>query len=123
MFTSDVIYHLKHEYGERIIVKRDTVSTNYTTGAKTSDSEIFIIQNAILLPLDKRFQFLRSLGVQKLGYLEPGEREFLIDKDDLEFEIKLNDQIIDDHSAKYQVSREPENARDYVTVTAKELAL
>lgn len=82
-FISDVIYGLKMDMGQVITVGVRSSTSNLATGNTTFTEDTFTIPNAIYLPLNLRAQFLRSIGIHKEGYLESGNREILIDADDI----------------------------------------
>lgn len=84
IFIADVIYHLKREYGVAITIT--TVASTIpdrTTGTKVESRSSFSINQAIALPVNMRAKFLRSIERVKAGFLEHGDREFLIDKIDV----------------------------------------
>lgn len=89
-FIEDVIYGLKVEYGKPITavnVSKDGI--NYETGKQDTSESSLMIPLMIELPISLRQAFLKSVGIHKIGYLESGEQEFLIDANDLidDFEI------------------------------------
>lgn len=83
VFIRDTIYDLKMDYGSLLTVTRRSVVNNVETGVGVVTDFSFDILQAIALPTDRRQAFLRSIGIHKEGYLQKGEREFLIDKDDM----------------------------------------
>lgn len=95
-FIKDVIYGLKIEYGEPVTFRKETNVVNLDTGNKTTTVDQFIINKAIPLPINLRASFLKTIGISKLSYLEPGQREILIDKSDIPAtkEIKLHNRVI-----------------------------
>jgi hypothetical protein len=95
-FIKDVIYGLKQEYGEPATVRRESRTVNPDTGAVTKTNVDFGISLAIPLPLNLRAAFMKTVGISRMGYLEPGQREVLIDKDDIPTgnKIEPHDRII-----------------------------
>lgn len=83
-FIKDVIYGLKIEYGTNMLIGRWNGTMNPRTGMKDFDRIVTKLAKAIPLPVTMRQQFLKSLGVLKAGNLEFGDREILIDTDDLD---------------------------------------
>lgn len=82
-FIADVIYGLKVEYGEPIVVGSHVFTIEQQTGQKTDNPITFPICMAIPLPENLREAFLKSVGIKKEGMLEAGQRQFLIDKADI----------------------------------------
>lgn len=83
-FIADVIYGLKLEYGKTLTFKDETRQIDALTGAVTSTPQAdIIVPLAIPLPINMRAAFLKAVGINRMGYLEPGEREILIDNTDL----------------------------------------
>lgn len=97
IFISDVIYGLKHEYGETISINHEETSTDLNTGEKTVTLTSVTIPLAIPMPETMRQQMTRLFQAKKEGYLNPGEQEFLIDKSDLPpLNITLRDFVMHD---------------------------
>lgn len=95
IFISETIYGLKIEYGEEITVGTHNWTTDQATGIKTDAPTSFAISMAIPLPEILRESFFLKLGIQKAGRLQKGQREFLIDKSDLQTPIIENKSFID----------------------------
>jgi hypothetical protein len=95
-FIKDVIYGLKQEYGQQATIRHETRTVNPDTGASTSTNVDFGIPLAIPLPLNLRAAFMKTVGISRMAYLEPGQREVLIDKDDIPADktIALHDKIL-----------------------------
>lgn len=84
VFIKDNIYHLKHEYGSAaVFVKRIVGSLNFETGQQSSTEDRFNIPKVIPLPVEERQKWWRSLGVQKVGNVDYGSEEFLVDSGDI----------------------------------------
>lgn len=83
IFISDVIYGLKMDMGQTILVGTRTEVTNLATGQIAKTEDTFAIANAIYLPVNLRGQFLKSVGIHREAFLESGNREILIDKSDI----------------------------------------
>jgi hypothetical protein len=83
IFIKDVIYGLKQEYGELLEIRKENRFINTDTGASTTNYEKFDIPLAVPLPLNLRAAFMKTVGINRMAYLEPGQREILIDKDDI----------------------------------------
>lgn len=88
-FISDVIYGLKVEYGEPIVVGTHVFTINQQTGQKTDTPITFVISMAIPLPENLREAFLKTVGIKKEGILEAGQTQFLIDKADIPIGTKI----------------------------------
>lgn len=109
IFIRDVIYGLKHEYGEPIKIRRYSQSTNLDTGAVSREiiTEVSI-DKAVLLPFNIRATFAKTVGVSSLAYLEPGQREILIDNDDLgSHKLQIHDRVLIG-TIEEEIIREPE---------------
>lgn len=110
-FISDVIYGLKLEYGEEITVTKSNKSVNLDTGVVSSTSTTFKIQNGILLPVNLRAFFAKSVGIHKMVYLEQGEREILIDNSDIPSNqiLEIHDRITPTSTSRAEeIVRKPE---------------
>lgn len=84
IFIKDNIYHLKHEYGSpAVFIKRIIGTVNFATGKQTSTSDSFNIGKIIPLPIEERQKWWRSLGLQKVGNVDYGDEEFLVDIGDV----------------------------------------
>ena len=93
--VKDTIYSLKQDYGVPIVaVKLLTNSLNLETGAQTKTKTEYNINLAIVLPLKGRTQYLRTVGSQKVGLLDSGLREILIDSSDLAVDLETTDYIV-----------------------------
>lgn len=82
-FISDVIYGLKMDMGQTVLVGTRNETSNLETGQVVSVEDTFVIPNAIYLPVNLRGQFLKSIGIHREGYVESGNREILIDITDI----------------------------------------
>jgi hypothetical protein len=82
-FIADVIYGLKVEYGETVVIGTHHYTIDQSTGQKTDAPTSFTINMAIPMPENLRESFLRSIGLKREGYLAAGERQFLVDKSDI----------------------------------------
>lgn len=82
-FIADVIYDLKHEYGETIIVGSKTTNFDAKTGNQNATITEFTIKRAIPLPWNVRQFFARFREGRKEGFLNVGERQILIDIADI----------------------------------------
>lgn len=99
-FIANVIYGLKREYGKRIIVGKESTTTDFNTGVVSGSPTELIIQKAIPLPYDLRQAFLKSAGIHRTGYIEKGQSEVLIDRKDIpsaSLNLMRNASYIKDH--------------------------
>ncbi len=95
-FIKDVIYGLKQEYGQLAEIRKETRVVNPDTGVVTPTYESISIPLVIPLPINLRAAFMKTVGISRMGYLEPGQREVLIDKDDMPAGkiIEIHDRIL-----------------------------
>lgn len=121
-FIADVIYGLKMEYGEEAVLEYYTnQSINKDTGIQTKDIESIFVPKLIPLPVNIRRVFFLASSGHKEGILQQGEREFLIDADDLPKQLKIDDGIIFNNE-RYIVSRKPEIYDEACIIVAKALS-
>jgi hypothetical protein len=92
-FIKDVIYNLKMEYGEEAVVHKTSKAMNLNTGIISSTTTDLKVSKAIPLPINIRAFFARAVGISKMAYLEPGQREILIDLVDFPNGIEIHDQV------------------------------
>ncbi len=107
-FISDVIYGLKIDMGQMIIVgQRSTAPFNIVTGVRPDSVTTFMIPQGIYLPINRRQQFLQTAGIHKTNHLEQGQREVLIDKADIPSgsEIKLEGGFIEINGQRGDIVR------------------
>lgn len=94
-FISDVIYGLKMDMGQAIVVGTRDVTRDLATGQRTRNESTFVIPNAIYLPLNLRIQFLKTVGIHRTAILESGNREILIDKADVSQPIPTSNGFVE----------------------------
>lgn len=83
-FIRDVIYNLKHEYGSFAMFRKLVpVAFDPKTGQQSFTEYNFNISRIIPLPVEERQRWWRQLGVLKVGNIEYGDEEFLIDSRDV----------------------------------------
>lgn len=116
-FISNVIYGLKREYGKPVIVGRENPSPNFETGQVSSSILEIQVQRAIALPYNLRRDFLRSVGVNKTGYIEEGESEYLFDAKDITLDqLKIATYLIDYKGRKLKVNKIEDYNESYVAI-------
>lgn len=102
-FISDVIYGLKIEYGEPMIVGTHNWTTNQQTGVKTDSPTTYMIGMVIPLPENLRESFFKSIGAKLEGRIQKGQRIFLLDKADVQSPMIEGRSWIEFDSKKYDV--------------------
>lgn len=118
VFIKDVLYGLKLEYGERLVITKPVNTIDLDTGGVTSTSTQFVIQNGILMPTNLRALFAKLIGINRFVYLEQGEREILIDNSDIPTGqiLEIHDRVVPNSTNRTEeIVRKPE-VFDYGTI-------
>ena len=98
-FTRNTIYTLKRAYGSKVWYYRVIGKTlDLTTGQQVITTQVTTIRRAIFLPTN----VARTTLSKNEYYFDPNKRLVIIDRHDIDFEIKIGDYIIYNGS-KYSI--------------------
>lgn len=100
-----LLYQLKKDFGMPMVYRRILSRTpNRVTGLVSVTTEDFRIRKAILMPLRSSITFEHDQAYMAAGrnftygaLYDPNQRQIIIEKRDIDFEIQKNDQLILDN--------------------------